>query len=96
MLDPLAARVREKVARGLLPAQAPTKLWVRMGDGSRCDGCDRLVSAADEEYELQFPGGKICRFHDDCLKVWHRVITGAWRVRRSEGEAGGASSGAAG
>ena len=96
MSNTLPAAIREKIARGLLPMQPPTKLWVRLGGGGSCDGCGLAVGTTDEEYEFEFPGGDIRRFHEHCAKVWHRVITGRSREPGTERGSGGAASVSAG
>jgi hypothetical protein len=67
----IAALVRHKILAGILPTEAPTKLWVGKGTGQTCDACGILVTSADIEYETDLPSGRTLRFHKVCLGVWH-------------------------
>jgi hypothetical protein len=65
--------IRAKIAAGRLPLPAaqPRKLWVGKGTGRPCDGCDRPITDAEVEYELDITTGQTIRFHKPCLDVWH-------------------------
>ena len=65
--------VREKLAAGTLPCNAPTKMWVGNGSGRSCDACGQPITPTDIEYEPDFADPSVqVRFHQKCLDVWHQ------------------------
>jgi hypothetical protein len=73
--------IRDKLSRGLLPAERPLKLWVGRGNGRACDGCGLRIGPTHMEHEFDFPDGRTVRFHEDCTAMWRRAL-----VSRAEHE----------
>jgi hypothetical protein len=67
--------IRRKVLAGLLPPapQAPIRVWAGTGNGQLCNGCDRTISAAEFECELESPAGQPVRLHKACFDAWKLV-----------------------
>ena len=45
-------------------------MWVGLGTGQLCDGCDLPITTDQREYELDPPGWRPTRLHADCLALW--------------------------
>jgi len=60
-----------KVRAGILPTDAPTKVWAGPGTGMICSACDLAIRAPDLEYELQMADQRTLFFHQPCLAAWH-------------------------
>ena len=71
----LAAVIRAKIATGLLPGEAPSRMWAGPGSNNTCDACDQPITADQQEYECQPPGSRTIRVHWECLEAW-RVARG--------------------
>jgi len=48
-------------------------MWVGPGNGRRCDGCGRSITAAELEYELDFADEPTIRLHEECSTIWHEA-----------------------
>ena len=70
--DDAPRKVSEKVDQGLLPLERPVKMWAGRGDGRQCDGCDRPVSSAQVEYEIEV-NGRTYRLHLGCAFLLEAV-----------------------
>jgi len=71
MSKSLAEIVRDKVDSGVLPLDAPVKLWAGLGSGQRCSVCEQPILAAQAEYEPQYDDGRaVIRFHAGCHGLW--------------------------
>ncbi len=69
----LRAVARARIAQGLLPEVNPQRTWGGPGGGSVCALCDRVVTATEIEFELQFPpvpGPITLHFHRQCHALW--------------------------
>jgi hypothetical protein len=61
--------IRAKIRVGRLP-RPPTwriPVWASTGKGHLCSGCDRPITPADFESEVEDLG---LRFHKACFDVW--------------------------
>ncbi len=70
--DDLSAIIRRKGAAGLLPKDAPVKVWAGYGTGKKCDACELPTSKAGIEYEVDMADRQIFLFHEACLTAWHQ------------------------
>lgn len=61
-------RIREKIARGILPRKPPGKMWAGNGQGETCVGCDRPIRPDQIEYE--FTDGETVHMHIGCAALW--------------------------
>jgi len=72
----LREKVREAVRQGKLPARRPDRTWGGSGVGAPCSICDKPVTRADMEFEIQFehdgavPGLDKFNVHVRCFAVW--------------------------
>lgn len=64
--------IRHKVAAGILPTDAPVKVWAGYGTRKACDACELSTTEKDIEYEVDMADGRIFRFHQPCLTLWHQ------------------------
>ena len=77
MAKSLADLVREKVDAGVLPLEAPAKIWICLGSGRLCAACGQSILFT--EYEPLYNDNRAAiRFHAGCLGLWE-----AERRRRS-------------
>jgi hypothetical protein len=65
--------IRAKVAIGQLPRRAATRVWVGLGSGSSCDGCDQAITATDPEHRVDAIGLGTLRFHSRCMRLWEEA-----------------------
>jgi hypothetical protein len=65
--------IREKMNRGVLPAERPLKLWVGRGNGRACDACGLRIGSTQMKHEFDFANGRTVRFHEACTAMWRRV-----------------------
>jgi hypothetical protein len=76
----IVAKIRATVHAGMVPLDAPDKVWA--GYGSRrgmCDAFDLHVANTEIEYELDLPTtptATMLRFHKACLALWHEERAG--------------------
>jgi hypothetical protein len=70
--DP-AHLILAKVLIGQLPRRATTRCWVGQGQGLPCDGCDRPVTPADLQHEVDAIGLGTLRFHARCMQLWEEA-----------------------
>ena len=68
----LRGTIRLKVATGLLPKDAPVRMWAGYGTGKVCSACDLPTTAEDIEYETDMANGHTFVFHQPCLTLWHQ------------------------
>lgn len=70
-LRPIA---RERIAKGQLPCEVPSRMWGGRGTGKPCALCDRPIEWEDGELEVEervVDGAvQIYRFHIVCQSVW--------------------------
>ena len=66
-------RLSAKLETGEIPKTLPTSLAKARGDGSRCTGCDKAISRTQVGYVLDFGGGRVVLFHEDCEQLWRRA-----------------------
>jgi hypothetical protein len=65
----LADLVREKVDAGVLPLEAPAKIWICLGSGRPCAVCGQSILFT--EYEPLYNDNRAAiRFHGGCHRVW--------------------------
>lgn len=81
----LRQQAREAVQKGKLPARRPDRVWGGPGVGEMCPVCDKRITKADIEYQLEFarPGvDGIDKYHV------HIRCNAAWEFERpTAGEA---------
>jgi hypothetical protein len=66
----LRRQARERIQQGLLPAEEPLRTWVGPGGEYACALCDRPVVRSETEFELEFQGRPVSRFHSMCHAIW--------------------------
>jgi hypothetical protein len=65
----LAALVRKQVNAGVLPLDAPVKIWICLGSGRLCAVCGKAILFT--EYEPQYTDDRAAiRFHVGCHALW--------------------------
>jgi hypothetical protein len=64
--------IRLKVATGILPKDAPAKIWAGYGTGRTCNACDLSNTKKDIEYEADMANGRTFSFHQLCITLWHQ------------------------
>jgi hypothetical protein len=64
----IAIAIRRKMAAGVLPNEAPQKMWVGLGTGALCEACDQPIT--DIECEIDLREGRTVRLHPRCHTVW--------------------------
>jgi hypothetical protein len=62
-----------KVLIGQLPRRTTTRCWVGQGQGLPCDGCDRPITPADLQHEVDAIGLGTLRFHSRCMQLWEEA-----------------------
>lgn len=72
---PLIGLARQRVCTGDLPPCEPTALFAGFGSGGLCALCDRPISEAQIEYEVELQGmpGRAWPLHLECYRVWRSV-----------------------
>jgi hypothetical protein len=65
-----AQKIREKIAAGTLPRDAPGITFAGFGTHQRCDGCDTPILPTEMEYEVPVRDGRTIRFHVRCVLLW--------------------------
>jgi hypothetical protein len=68
--DLLHARAQERLRARLLPWDEPLNLYAGPGTGMSCALCDTAILEKTVEYEVEFAGGELRRFHIECHGVW--------------------------
>jgi hypothetical protein len=71
--------IRDKLARGQLPAIRPATVWSGFGSATRCVACDDAIEQRQVRYEFEAPGFGTLAFHAACFELWDA------EVRRREG-----------
>ena len=67
----LRMRVRELIKSGLLPLMVPQQIQGGHGSGQACAACDRPITSAQVEYEVEDPeGDRRMHFHLGCHAAW--------------------------
>ena len=72
-MDPVSARIMDKLSQGILPAADPLKLRTGSGTGRTCDACDEVISASAQEHEVEMPDGRTLRLHVPCHELWRAL-----------------------
>jgi hypothetical protein len=57
-------KIREKIAAGTLPRDAPGMTFAGFGTHQHCDGCDTPILPAEMEYEVPVRDGRTIRPHE--------------------------------
>ena len=68
----LRVTIRLKVATGVLPKDAPVKMFAGYGTGKVCVACDLSTTKKDVEYDVDMADGCIFSFHQLCITLWHQ------------------------
>ena len=72
--DELRIRARHLISQGLLPCQAPVRLWGGRGTGElTCSLCAGVITRDEVEYEIDLEVGariQVTRFHFLCYAAW--------------------------
>jgi len=63
-------RIRDKLDVGVLPSDAPRRMYVRFGSGKFCHGCETPILSAQIEYQFEASDGRVLRFHLGCAGLW--------------------------
>jgi len=63
-------KIREKLAAGRLPRDAPPMTATGQGTGNLCDGCDTPIDRDQMQYEFEAPGRRFIRLHVWCGLLW--------------------------
>ena len=71
-LGELRTIIRSKVASGVLPKDAPVKMWAGYGTGKTCAACNLATTQKDIEYEVDMANGRTFSFHQLCITLWHQ------------------------
>ena len=68
-LRPIA---RERIAKGQLPRQEPSRMLGGPGSGQLCSLCDKPIERYQIEYEIEHRETAVqtFRFHTVCQSVW--------------------------
>jgi hypothetical protein len=68
-LRPIA---RERIAKGQMPGEAPTRFWGGFGTGWPCALCDKPIQSDEIEYEVKPIEAAVqtLRFHRVCHYAW--------------------------
>jgi hypothetical protein len=72
-MDPVSARIMDKLVQGTLPAADPLKLSGGYGTGLLCDGCDVGITSNEKEQQVEMPNGRALRFHVPCHGLWRAL-----------------------
>jgi len=62
-------KIREKLAAGTLPRDAPPMTATGPGNGHLCDGCDTPIAPDQIQYEFE-ADRRFIRFHVWCGLLW--------------------------
>ena len=66
-----AEKIRTRLDQGILPRDAPAKMWVGFGTYRPCSACDEKIFPAQVEYEfVDASDGLNIRFHLGCAGLW--------------------------
>lgn len=65
-LRPIA---RERIAKGQLPCERPSRMLGGPGSGQRCSLCDKPIEHYQIEYEIELKEARF-RFHTVCQSTW--------------------------
>ena len=68
----LRVTIRLKVATGVLPKDAPVKMFAGYGTGKVCVACDLSTTKEDVEYDVDMADGRTFSFHQLCITLWHQ------------------------
>jgi hypothetical protein len=72
-MDPVSARIMDKLLQGSLPATDPLRLFDSHGTGLICDGCDVAITSNEQEHQVEMPNGCTLRFHATCHEIWRAL-----------------------
>jgi hypothetical protein len=72
----LRERTRDRLRRGVLPMEAPSRSFAGPATGKVCACCDRPILAPEPEFELEFArpdalGRKTLWMHTACDAIWY-------------------------
>ena len=81
------AIIRGRLRVGMLPSDAPTKIWSGYGSGQLCDACGERIAVGAPEDEVVFTHSVTLRFHQGCFALWQEEKT-----RRNGGISGGSAA----
>ena len=68
--DGLTDRVRDLLARGVLPRELVNRVWAGRGTGVSCIVCDKPIDPMDVEFEIEG-----IHLHRPCHSAWIRVVS---------------------
>jgi len=64
-------KIKDKMDAGLLPRNAPTKMFVGFGQREPCAGCETPILSAQVEYRFDDSAdGRTLRLHLGCAALW--------------------------
>jgi hypothetical protein len=63
-------KIREKLASGRLPRDAPPMTASGSGTGNLCDGCDTTIHPDQMQYEFETSDRRHIRLHVWCGLLW--------------------------
>jgi hypothetical protein len=66
--------IRDKLARGQLPAIRPATVWSGFGSATRCVACDAPIEQRQVRYEFDTPDRGTLAFHAGCFELWEAEI----------------------
>jgi hypothetical protein len=75
----LRVTIRLKVATGILPKDAPAKMFAGYGTGKVCAAYDLSTTKKDVEYDVDMADGRTFSFHQLCITLWHQECTPSLR-----------------
>jgi hypothetical protein len=70
---PIDERIRAGVVARRLPALQATRVWAAPGQGGLCQACQKLIPAAEAEYEVDFANAVTVRMHRECYLAWRSI-----------------------
>ena len=63
-------RIREKLAKEILPYNSIERLWGGPAGEEICDGCDERIAKGTLVMEGINPKGQGVQFHVECFYIW--------------------------
>ena len=63
-------KIRQKLADGVLPREAPQRMYAGDGSDRLCDACDSAIVSTQIEYEFEATDGRVFRLHLGCASLW--------------------------
>lgn len=65
-----AAKTRDKMKRGGLPAPFRARPWRGRGAGDTCNGCGDPIARTETEVDIDVRGVLTLAFHEGCYRAW--------------------------